>query len=147
MSARLAYLALPALLLSGCFLQDTASYPLDGRDHAITVKRTQRWPWDSTLVVEVIVRRQSECTAGGSFEDVTHDAKLLVYRAAEDQHLLVKTGKRYFNVDTYNCRVDRMKEAPEERGDKLGTFMEKDDTFQFVPAPPRAPGTDEGAAP
>lgn len=146
MTARLAAAIAIALFLTGCFLQDTASVELNGRDNAITLKRTQQWPWDSDLQVEIIMRRMPDCNAGGTIEDVAHDAKLFLYYATEDGSFLLKTGKRYFNVNSGNCKVTRLKEAPEERGDKIGAFMEKDEVFQFVPAPPKTPDQETGAS-
>ncbi|MBI5330811.1 MAG: hypothetical protein HZB71_09390 [Betaproteobacteria bacterium] len=147
MTARLfAFVIAPALLLAGCFLQDTASVELNGRDNAITLKRTQQWPWDSDLQVEVIMRRMPDCNAGGTIEDVAHDAKLFLYYATENGVFLLKTGKRHYSVNSENCKVTRLKEAPEERGDKIGTFAEKDGVFQFAPAPAKTPGADEGNA-
>jgi hypothetical protein len=134
------------LILSGCLLQDTASVELDGRDNAITLKRTQTWPWDSDLQVEVIMRRYPDCNAGGTIEDVARDARIALYAPATDGALLLRTGKRYYSVNPANCAVQKLKEAPEERGPKAGTFQEQDGKFQFVPAPAKAPDAEDAAA-
>jgi hypothetical protein len=144
MNIRLAAIVLPALLLGGCFLQDTASVELDGRDNAITLKRTQAWPWDSLLQVEVIMRRYPDCNAGGTIEDVARDAKLSLYApAATGGPLLLRAGKRHYSINPANCAVVKLKDAPEERGPKAGTFQEQDGKFQYQPAPAKAPEADD----
>jgi hypothetical protein len=115
---RLIALLLP-LFLAGCLLQDTASVELNGRDNAITLKRTQKWPWDSLLQVEVIMRRYPDCNAGGTISDVARDAKIAIYRpASAGAPLVLRTGKRFFSVNPANCAVLGLKDAPEERGEK-----------------------------
>lgn len=146
MNLRRALPLIPPLLLGGCLLQDTASVELDGRDNAITLKRTQTWPWDSDLQVEVIMRRYPDCNAGGTIEDVARDAKLSLYApAASGGPLLLRTGKRYYSVNPANCAVAKLKDAPEERGSKAGTFQEQDGKFQYLPAPAKAPEAEDAA--
>lgn len=119
---------------------------LDGRDNAITLKRTQAWPWDSDLQVEVIMRRYPDCNAGGTIEDVARDAKIALYAPAADGVLLLRTGKRYYSINPATCNVVKLKDGPEERGPKAGTFQEQDGTFQYLPAPAKASEADDASA-
>jgi len=120
--------------LAGC-LQDTASYSLGARDHAITLVRNQTWPWQSTVDVSVIAVRMPECNGGGDIKGVPENAEYALYRAPDEYPeplFLLKTGDRVFAVSTQSCRLQEFKEAPDKLGVKLGTFMVKDGKFQFV---------------
>lgn len=121
-------------LLSGCF-QDTASYSLGSKDHAITLVRNQTWPWQSTVDVSVVALRMPECNGGGNIEGVSEDAEYALYRAPDEYPepiFLLKVENRMFAVSTQSCRLQEFKQAPDDLGTKLGTFMVKDGKFQFV---------------
>lgn len=121
-------------LLAGCF-QDTASHSLGARDHAITLVRNQTWPWQSTVDISVIAVRMPECNGGGNIEGVPEDAAYALYRAPDEYPeplFLLKTDNRVFAVSTQSCRLQEFKRAPDNLGQKLGTFMVKDGKFQFV---------------
>lgn len=128
-------LSIPVLpLLSGCF-QDTASYSLGARDHAITLVRNQTWPWQSTVDVSVIAVRMPECNGGGNIEDIPEEAEYALYRAPDEYPepiFLLKTDGRVFAVSTQSCRLQEFDEAPDNLGEKLGVFREQDGKFQFV---------------
>lgn len=128
------------LLLSGC-LQDSASYSLAEKDHAITLIRNQQWFWQDTLEVEVVVMRLPVCHVGGSIEGVPRDAKLRLYKAPGEYAeplFILKTGKRAFAIGTLSCRFQPFQEVPDELGTKLGVFKEVDGNFSFVPTAPES---------
>lgn len=121
-------------LLAGCF-QDTASYTLGAREHAITLVRNQTWPWQSTVEVSVMVTRMPECNGGGVIDAVPEDAAYALYRAPDEYPepiLLLKTDGRVFAVSTQSCRLQEFEEAPDDLGEKLGQFQEVDGKFRFV---------------
>jgi len=129
-------LTLPLPLLAGCF-QDTASYSLGARDHAITLVRNQTFPWQSSVSVSVVATRMPECNGGGEIKDVPEDAEYVLYQAPDEYPepiMLLETDERVFAVSTQSCRLQEFEEAPDKMGQKLGTFMVKADKFQFVPA-------------
>jgi hypothetical protein len=121
-------------LLAGCF-QDTASYSLGARDHAITLVRNQTFPWQSTVDVSVIAVRMPECNGGGDIKGIPEDAEYALYRAPDEYPepiFLLKADDRVFAVSTQSCRLQEFEDAPDQLGEKLGTFKVKDDKFQFV---------------
>jgi len=128
-------LLLPVLpLLGGCF-QDTASYSLGEREHAITLVRNQTWPWQDTVDVEVVALRMPHCNGGGSIKGVPEDAAYTLYRAPDEYPepiFILKTGKRHFAISTQSCRLQKFDEAPEKLGTKLGQFRVEAGKFQFV---------------
>jgi hypothetical protein len=123
-----------APLLAGCF-QDTASYSLGARDHAITLVRNQTWPWQSTVDVSVIAIRMPECNGGGNIEGVPESAEFMLYRAPDEYPepiFMLKVENRTFAVSTQSCRLQEFQQAPDDLGQKLGTFKVQDGKFQFV---------------
>ena len=130
-------LLLPVVaLLAGCF-QDTASYVLAGKDHAITLIRNQTWPWQSGVEVEVVALRLPDCDGGGSIKDVDRHAPLTLYRAPDEYPepiFMLQVDKRVFAVSTQSCRLQQFSTPPTELGRKLGQFKEVDGGFRFVPA-------------
>jgi len=127
-------LLLTILPLAGC-LQDTASYSFSEKDHAITLVRNQTWFWLDTLEVEVIAIRLPECDGGLTIKGVPVDTHFTLYQAPDDYPeplQLLQTGQRVFAVSTQSCRVQEFKELPPNLGVKLGEFLVKDGTFQFV---------------
>lgn len=123
-------------VLAGC-LQDTASYTLGDREHAITLVRNQTWPWQSTVDVNVTVMRKPDCNGGGSIPGVERDGAMTLYRAPDEYPepiLILKAGQRVYAISSYSCRLQRFEEAPDTLGRKLGRFVEEDGKFQFVEA-------------
>lgn len=133
-------LGLACLPLAGC-LQDAASYPLPGEDHAITLIRNQTWPWQDGVDVDVAIMRMPECNGSGRILAVPRDAPLSLYQAPPEYAeplLILKTGTRYFAVSSTSCRMQEFKEEPDDDGKKLGEFVEQDGRFQFVAAGAKA---------
>lgn len=123
-------------LLAGC-LQDTASYAVDARDHAITLVRNQVWPWQSSVDVEVMVLRMPECNGGGSIKAVPEDAVYSLYRAPDEYAepiFMLKVEQRVFAVSTQSCRLQEFSQMPDALGQELGQFKVMDGKFQFVAA-------------
>lgn len=121
-------------LLAGCF-QDAASYSLGARDHAITLVRNQTWPWQSTVDVSVIAIRMPECNGGGDIKDVPENAAYTLFRAPDEYPepiFMLKVENRIFAVSTQSCRLQEFQQAPDDMGQKLGTFTVQDGKFQFV---------------
>lgn len=123
-------------LLAGCF-QDTASHILGPRDHAITVVRSQTWPWQSTVEASIIVVRMPECQGGKPIKEVPEDAVYELYRAPDEYAeplFMLKVNERVFAVSTQSCRVQEFQQRPDDLGARLGDFMVRDGRFQFVEA-------------
>ncbi|HNH87922.1 MAG TPA: hypothetical protein PLX46_00775 [Thiobacillaceae bacterium] len=137
MNARPASILLLALLvpLGGC-MQDSASYTLPEKNHAITLIRNQAWPWQDTLDVDVAVARLPECEGSLSIKAVPLAADLLLYQAPDEYAepiFILQAGTRSFAVSTQSCRVQEFPSPPADPGRRLGSFREKDGRFTFVP--------------
>lgn len=128
-------LSLVAVLsLTGC-IQDSASYALPEKDHAITLVRNQTFFWEDSVDIELIAIRLPDCNDGIKVEGVPRDAKLTLYRAPDEYPepiFILQTGERLYAVSTQSCQVQLFKEAPADLGEKLGQFHEQDGKFQFL---------------
>jgi hypothetical protein len=129
-------LLLPLVLpLAGC-MQDSASYTLPEKDHAVTLVRNQTWPWEDSMSVEVVAIRLPACHEGTSVKGVPLKAEMALYRAPDEYAepiFILRVDKRHFAVSTQSCQVQEFKEPPPDPGRKLGAFREKDGKFAFVP--------------
>jgi len=135
---------LAVLSLTGC-LQDTASYAFPEKDHAITLVRNQPWFWKDTVDLEVIAIRLPDCNDGITVDAVPRDGKLALYQAPDEYPepiFILKIEKRLFAISTQSCKVQKFKDTPEDLGEKLGQFYEKDGKFQFVAGKPVTGGND-----
>lgn len=128
--------ALPlALLLAGC-MQDSASYPLAGDNHAISLVRYQNWPWQRTVDLDVVAIRLPDCNGGLRVREVPRDAELALYEPPAEYAepiLILRVQQRHFAVSTTSCRVQEFKEPPADPGRLLGRFRERDGHLGFLP--------------
>jgi hypothetical protein len=123
------------LPLAGC-IQDSSSYAFPEKDHAITLIRSQDWPWRDTLDIDVAVVRLPECDGGLSIRSVPLKAEISLFKAPDDYAepiFILRVERRHFAVSTQSCKVQEFKETPPDPGVKLGAFREKDGKLAFVP--------------
>jgi hypothetical protein len=123
-----------ALTLTAC-VQDTASYILPEKDHAITLMRNQTWLWQDKVNIDIIPMRLPDCHGGMQIKDVPRSNKLSFFAAPDDYPVpifILQTGKRFYAISTLTCEVQKFDEAPANPGQLLGQFYEKDGKFQFV---------------
>lgn len=132
---RFPLLLLAALTLTGC-MQDSASYTLPEKDHAITLIRNQAWPWQDSMSVEVVAIRLPACNEGMSVKDIPLKTDIVLFKAPDEYPepiYILRMNQRNFAVSTQSCQVQEFKETPPDPGIKLGGFREKDGKFSFVP--------------
>lgn len=131
---------LAVLSLTGC-LQDSASYILPEKDHAITLVRNQPWFWLDSANIEVIAIRLPECNDGITLDNVPRNAQLNLYQAPneyDEPFFILKTDTRLLVISTQSCQVQALQNPPANLGESLGYFQEKDGKFQFVANQPAA---------
>lgn len=135
--AKIGLAAVAAVMLAGCE-NDAASYQIGGSmDHALTLIREQRWLWDQTSEVHLVVARYPDCqrrhvlnaTAAG-------EARAELFQTGPRAYLL-KNGSAWYAIDQPNCEA-RPVDTPAEsaRGTPLGAFDRQDGRLRFVAAAP-----------
>lgn len=129
--------SLPAL--TGC-ANDNASYMVEGdRMHAITIKRTQTWPWSRHLTLSVIVSRGRDCQGRAEVDGIDRDQALGLHRAPADYPepiFILTANNRHFAISTASCRIQEFSSPPADTGTRLGEFSSGGEGFRFRDAAP-----------
>lgn len=127
-------------LLGGC-IDDAASWQINGREHALTLIREQKWFWDNTVQLYVVAARLPDCQRRHKLTPASaSQATVEVFIAGENAYVL-RQGARLYAVETKTCegfqKLDG--EPPGGLGAKVGSFRESGDKLRFVaeavPAP------------
>jgi hypothetical protein len=93
---------LPALLLAGC-INESASYTIDSRDHAITVIVTQDYFWSKQAGLRVVASRLPECQRQFDFGKTSlADLNVELFSTGEETFLL-RSGEDMWQVETMGC--------------------------------------------
>lgn len=140
----LCVVALTATLLAGCE-NDAASYQIDGKDHALTLIREQRYFWNDNTDMAVVVARLPECQRRFPLKSAPlPKAQLSVHEVVPGQYHL-QQGDRWYVTETGRCTLQALAAAPEPAGRLVGKFDRKDERLRFIPAP--APAAAPAAVP
>ena len=125
------------LLLAGC-IDDSASFEIGGRDHALSLIREQRYFWEDEVELSLVVTRLPDCQRRHALESVgTRGTKIELYET-EAQTFLLRQDKNWYVADSDSCSVERI-ETPKQgaQGNLRGTFEQEDEEkFTFVKAEP-----------
>jgi hypothetical protein len=93
---------LTPLLLAGC-VNESASYAIDGRDHALTVIVTQDYFWKKEAGVRLIASRLPECQRQFELGKIPMaDLNIELFSTGEDSFLL-RAGDEMWQVETQGC--------------------------------------------
>jgi hypothetical protein len=134
---------LTSMLLAGC-VDDSASYLINGNDHALTVRRQQNYFWKDEAAVSLLAARMPECQRLHQLADVSPaaDVKVEVFAAGDDMWNLRMDG-RLWQVEMATCEgLTEMQNDPNaDLGRPVGRFVVKDGklVFEQVPAAPASP--------
>jgi hypothetical protein len=93
---------LTPLLLAGC-VNESASYAINGSDHALTVIVTQDYFWNKQAGVRLIASRLPECQRQFELGKVPMaDLNVELFSTGEDTFLL-RAGDAMWQVETQGC--------------------------------------------
>ncbi|MBL8502422.1 MAG: hypothetical protein JNL78_03200 [Rhodocyclaceae bacterium] len=145
---RALYLLPAALLLGGC-LNDTASLRLGANDHALTLQARQPYFWSQAVELEAVMSRQPDCHRRSRLDKVTlSEVTVDVFRPEAGEYaepiLILRQGANAYAVSTANCELQKFKAPPAKPGTRLGTFQrEGEKKLKYVAAPlaPAAPAS------
>lgn len=132
-SREMVVLGLAALLLAGCE-NEAASWQAGGDSaDALTLIREQRWFWDATSQVAVVVARYPDCQRRHALPPApVGQAPAEVRRAGDGRYLIGMQGK-WFAAETQGCTLQPV-EAPDAQAAAVGAFDLRDGRLRFVPA-------------
>lgn len=134
MSALRAGLALvAAAVLAGCD-SGAASYQIGGSmDHALTLIREQRWFWDKTSTVELVVARYPDCQRRHRLNSRPAGSRRAELYQIGPQSFLLANGTYWYAIDQASCNLQPVAEPREDaRGIPLGAFDARDGKLRFA---------------
>lgn len=125
-------LLLAPLLLAGC-VDDSATYRIDGNDHALTVRAIQEHFWKKDVRLDLIAARLPDCQR--RFELATlpaADVEIELFASGENVYTL-RAGELVWRVETNGC--SELEEPEQVTGQPLGLFhLDDDDKLVFEEA-------------
>ncbi len=133
---RIVSIAAAALLLAGCE-NDTASWTVGGStDNALTLIREQRWVWQRSSEVSLVVAHHPDCQRRHSLNPrPVGDAKAELYSSGQQLYVL-KNGELWYAIDQRSCEVFFTDPpAAADRGPLVGSFDYREGRLRFVAEP------------
>lgn len=120
---------LAPLLLAGC-VDQSASYAIDGNDHALIVRAEQERFWSDQVTLHVIASRLPDCQRQLALGKVPlADLDIELFADGDDLYTL-RAGEREWQVETQGC-TQPAAPAQAAAGQPLGAFR-LDDSKKLV---------------
>lgn len=112
-------LLLAPLLLAGC-VDDSATYYIDGNQHALTVRAVQEHFWKKDVTLDLVAARLPDCQRRITLGSLPmSDVELELFASGENIYTL-RAGELSWRVETQECSE---MDAPEQvTGKPLGLF-------------------------
>jgi hypothetical protein len=130
-------LLLTPLLLAGC-VDDSATYYIDGNQHALTVRALQEYFWKKEVTLDLLASRMPDCQRRIPLGALPMtDVEIELFESGENVYTL-RAGEQAWRVETTGCSE---LEAPEQvTGKPLGLFhLDENKKLVFEKAEPETP--------
>ena len=127
-------LLLTPLLLAGC-VDDSATYYIDGNQHALTVRALQEYFWKKDVTLDLLASRMPDCQRRIPLGVLPmSDVEIELFQSGENVYTL-RAGEQAWRVETQGCSE---LEAPEQvTGQPLGLFhLDENKKLVFEKAEP-----------
>lgn len=122
---------LAPLLLAGC-VNDTASYPIEGKEHALTVRVMQDYFWSKDATLRLTAARMPDCQRQLDLGKVSLSGLELELFASGPSVYTLRSGEDVWQVDTQGCTELEAPEANAVTGQALGSFhLDEHDKLVF----------------
>ena len=131
-------LLLSALLLAGC-TEDFATDQINGQDHALTIRRTQRYFWQDKAEVSLLAARLPDCQRLHALTTVEPADRLKVELFASDEQVWnIRVGQQLWQIETTTCNgLTELEYDPRaDLGQAAGSFSVRDGKLVFEPVSP-----------
>jgi len=92
----------PLLLLTGC-VNESASYQIDSKDHALTVVVTQDYFWSKAARLQVIASHMPDCQRQFDLGKTPLADLNIELFSTGDETFLLRAGDEMWQVETQNC--------------------------------------------
>lgn len=128
---------LTALLLAGC-VDTSASYYVDGPDHAVTVRAEQDYFWSDEVSLKLIASRLPDCQRQLALTTLPLSGLDVELYASGENGFTLRAGKQAWRVETQTCS-QLAPPAQDEPGSRLGVFrLDGENRLVFEKATPAA---------
>ena len=124
-----------ALLLAGC-VNDSASYYIDGRDHALTLLRAQKYFWSDAATLTLVVARLPECQRRHELTLAPAASVDIDVFAGADASWALRSTSTLWRVDTVTCAISAG--GTDALGERVGSFKVVDQRLRFAMDRPAA---------
>jgi hypothetical protein len=127
---------LAPLLLAGC-VDDSATYYIDGNQHAITVRAMQEQFWKKDITLDLIATRMPDCQRRIPLGKLPMpDVEIELFGSGENVYTL-RAGEQAWRVELEGCSEMT---APEQvTGEPIGLFhLDENKKLVFEKAEPEA---------
>lgn len=113
------FLFLAPLLLAGC-VDDSATYYIDGNQHALTVRAMQEYFWKKDVTLDLLASRMPDCQRRIPLGALPiADVEIELFQSGDNVYTL-RAGDQAWRVETEGCSE---LQAPEQvTGQPLGLF-------------------------
>ena len=127
-----------ALLLAGC-VNDSASYYIDGRDHALTLLRAQKYFWSDAATLTLVVARLPECQRRHELTLAPAASVDIDLFAGADASWTLRSTSTLWRVDTATCAISAGGAGGADAlGERVGSFKVVDQRLRFAMDRPAA---------
>jgi len=122
---------LAPLLLAGC-VNDTASYQIGDKDHALIVRVVQDYFWSKDAALRLIATRMPDCQRQFDLGTVSLSGLELELFASGPNVYTLRSGEDVWQVDSENCTELEAPDANAVTGQALGSFhLDEHDKLVF----------------
>lgn len=136
---------LAPLLLTGC-VNDTASYQIEGNDHALTVRVVQDYFWSKQGVVKLTAARMPDCMRQMDLGELPLSGLEIELFASGPNLYTLRAGEETWQVETQGCTQREAPEANAVTGQALGAFHLDANGKLLFEAAETAPEGDTGSS-
>lgn len=125
---------LAPLLLAGC-VNDTASYPIEGKEHALTIRVVQDYFWSKDATLRLTAARMPDCQRQLELGQVALSGLEIELFASGPDLYTLRAGEDVWQVETQGCTELEAPAADAVTGQALGSFhLGEDDKLVFEAA-------------
>ena len=119
MKCRKLFLLTP-LLLAGC-ITESASYIIDGNEHALTVRVDQNYFWKDEVTVKLIAARLPECQRQFVLGNLAESQLEIGLFSSGENVFTLRAAGQLWRVETQSCKL-LTAPADNALGERIGTF-------------------------
>ena len=133
---------LASLLLAGC-VNDSVSYQIEGKEHALTVRVLQDYFWSKDATLRLTAARMPDCQRQMELGEVALSGLEIELFASGPNLYTLRSGEDVWQVETQGCTELEAPQADAVTGQSLGSFhLDEHDKLVFEEAGAGAPAAE-----